>query len=329
MATATTSSAITKDKLLWMYETMVLIRKFEEQARREQDSGRLRGTHSAIGQEAVPTGICAHLKDTDFVLGNHRSHHHCIAKGVDVNEMMAELLGKVTGTNRGKGGTMHIADITKGMLGANGVVGSNIPVATGVGLSAKTRKTDQVSVVFFGDGAAQQGSLHESINLAAIWKLPVIYVCENNRYAESTPFEYSVAGGSIANRAAGYGVPGVTVDGQNVLDMYEVGGEAVRRARAGEGPTLIEAQTYRYFGHYGADNPLGYRSKEEQDHYMSKDCIRQMRKHLTESKFATGAELDAIDKDCHTRIEAATKFGVDSPFPDLDELTTDVYIKYP
>jgi pyruvate dehydrogenase E1 component alpha subunit len=328
MATTTARGAIPKQKLIWMYETMVLIRRFEEQARREQDSGRLRGTHSAIGQEAVPVGICAHLRDDDFVLGNHRSHHHCIAKGVDVNEMMAELLGKVTGTNRGKGGTMHIADMNKGMLGANGVVGSNIPVATGVGLSAKVRKTDQVSVVFFGDGAAQQGSLHESLNLAAIWKLPVLFVCENNRYAESTPFEYSVAGGSVANRAAGYGIPGVTVDGQNVLDMYEVGGEAVRRARAGEGPTLIEAQTYRYFGHYGADNPLGYRTKEEQEYYMAKDCVARMRKHLLDNKSATEAELNAIDKKCADAIVAATKFAVDSPFPKLDELTTDVYIKY-
>ena len=329
MATAKTSSAISKDKLIWLYETMMLIRKFEEQAKREADQGRILGTHSAIGQEAVPTGICAHLGSKDFVLGTHRSHHHCIAKGVDINEMMAELLGKVTGTNRGKGGTMHIADISKGMLGANGVVGSNIPVATGVGLSAKTRKTDQVSVVFFGDGAAQQGSLHESLNLAAIWKLPVIYVCENNRYAESTPFEYSVAGGSVANRAAGYDIPGVTVDGQNVLDMYEVGGEAVRRARAGEGPTLIEAKTYRYFGHFGADNPLGYRSKEEQDRYMSKDCIKQMRTHLVGNNFATDEELDAIDSKCQQRVEDATKFGVDSPYPDLDELTKDVYLNYP
>ena len=329
MATTTVTGTISKQKLIWMYETMVLIRRFEEQARREQDSGRLRGTHSAIGQEAVPVGICAHLRDDDFVLGNHRSHHHCIAKGVGVNEMMAELLGKATGTNRGKGGTMHIADMNKGMLGANGVVGSNIPVATGVGLSARVRKTDQVSVVFFGDGAAQQGSLHESLNLAAIWKLPVLFVCENNRYAESTPFEYSVAGGSIANRAAGYGIPGVTVDGQSIMDMYEVGGEAVRRARAGEGPTLIEAQTYRYFGHYGADNPLGYRTKEEQDYYMAKDCIARMRKHLTENKFATEAELTAIEKKCTDAIVAAAKFAVDSPFPNLDELTTDVYLKYP
>ena len=324
----TTQTEVTKEKLLWMYKTMVLIRRFEEQARREQDSGRLRGTHSSIGQEAVPTGICAHLRDDDFVLGTHRSHHHCIAKGVDINEMMAELLGKATGTNKGKGGTMHIADITKGMLGANGVVGSNIPVATGVALSAKVRGTDGVSVVFFGDGAANQGSLHEAMNLAGVWKLPVLFVCENNRYAESTPFEYSVAGQSVANRAAGYGMPGVTADGQNVLNMYEIGGEAVKRARAGEGPTLIEAMTYRYFGHFGADDPLGYRTKEEEDYYRSKDCIKQMREYLLENDAANAGELDAIDAKCVDDVAAATKFAVDSPFPEPEEIYTDVYVSY-
>ncbi len=245
----TAQGAIPKEKLTWMYKTMVLIRRFEEQAKREADQGRILGTHSAIGEEAVPTGICAHLRDTDYVLGNHRSHHHCIAKGVGVKEMMAELLGKSTGTNGGKGGTMHIADATKGMLGANGVVGSNIPVATGCALAAKVQGRDDVSVVFFGDGASSQGSLHEAMNLASIWDLGVIFICENNRYAESTPFEYSVAGGSVSNRAAGYAMPGVTVDGQDVMEMYEVAGEAVARARRGEGPTLIEAQTYRYHGH--------------------------------------------------------------------------------
>lgn len=203
------------EQFLWMYETMVTIRRFEEQSKREADAGKLRGMHFAIGQEAVPTGMCAHLTDNDYILGTHRSHHHCIAKGVDLKEMMAELLGKATGTNKGKGGTMHIADINKGMLGANGVVGSNIPVVTGAGLSAKMQGTKlySVSVVFFGDGASNQGSLHEAMNLVFIWKLPTVFLCENNRYAESTPFEYSVAGGSIANRAVGYDMPGVLVDG--------------------------------------------------------------------------------------------------------------------
>ena len=319
---------INRDSLLWMYQTMVTIRRFEEQSKREADAGKLRGMHSSVGQEAVPTGICAHLDEKDYVLGTHRSHHHCIAKGLDLDQMMAELLGKSTGTGKGKGGTMHIADIERGMLGANGVVGSNIPVATGVALTAKVKGTNQVSVVFFGDGASSQGVLHESMNLASIWKLPVIFVCENNRYAESTPFEYSVAGGSVSSRADGYGMPGVTVDGQSVLDIYEVGKEAVSRARSGGGPTLIEAQTYRYMGHFGADNPLGYRSEEEQKFYMDRDCIVQARAYILDGSYANEEELDEIDSDCLEAVSKATKYANDSPFPDPDELTEDVYVSY-
>ena len=323
-----TYSELNKDTFLWMYRTMVTIRTFEEQSRREADAGKLRGMHSSIGQEAVPTGICAHLRDDDYVLGTHRSHHHCIAKGVDLSEMMAELLGKSTGTNKGKGGTMHIADINKGMLGANGVVGSNIPVATGVGLSAKVRGTDQVSVVFFGDGASSQGVLHESMNLASIWKLPVLFVCENNRYAESTPFEFTVAGASVANRAAGYDMPGVSVDGQDVIEMHEVAAEAVARARNGDGPTLIEAQTYRYQGHFGADDPLGYRTQEEEDYYEARDCLARMEAHLVDNGFATESELRAIDEECRQAVTDATRFADESPFPDPEELMTDVYVNY-
>ena len=326
---ATGISAPSREKLLWMYQTMVTIRRFEEQSKREADAGKLRGMHSSAGQEAVPTGICAHLRNEDYVLGTHRSHHHCIAKGVSVNEMMAELLGKATGTNSGKGGTMHIADINKGMLGANGVVGSNIPVATGAALSAKLKGTDNVSVVFFGDGAVGQGSLHESMNLAGIWKLPVVFVCENNRYAESTPFEYAVSGGSVANRAAGYDIPGVLVDGQSVLDMYEVGGEAIARARSGEGPSLIEAQTYRYEGHFGADNTLLYRTEEEEAFYHSRDCIDMFRAHLLESGVAAEEDLQELDEKALAVVNAAVKFADESPFPDPEELFTDVYVSYP
>ena len=319
---------INKDSVIWMYEKMFTIRRFEEQARREADAGKLRGIHSSIGQEAVPTGVCAHLRDEDFVLGTHRSHHHCIAKGVDLNEMMAELLGKSTGTGNGKGGTMHIADINKGMLGANGIVGSNIPVATGVALTAKVKGTDNVSVVFFGDGASSQGALHEAMNLASIWKLPVLFVCENNRYAESTPFEYSVAGGSVSNRADGYGIPGVTVDGQAVLDVFEVAKEAVGRARAGEGPTLIEAQTYRYLGHAGHDDPLTYRSEEEQEYYMNRDCIVTFKKYILDSSLADEDELAQIEKNCDSAIATSVKFADDSPYPSDDALMEDVYTTY-
>ena len=323
---ATTSTALDHETLLWMYETMVLIRRFEEQSKREANAGKLRGMHSSIGQEAVPTGISAHLRQDDYALGTHRSHHHCIAKGVDLNEMMAELMGKSTGTNKGKGGTMHIADITKGMLGANGVVGSNIPVAVGAALSAQVQGKDSVSVVYFGDGAVNQGSLHESMNLASIWKLPVIFVCENNRYAESTPSEYSIAGESVAKRAAGYDMPGVRADGQSALEMWEVGGEAVRRARAGEGPSLIEAMTYRYDGHFGADDPLTYRTQEEEDYYEGRDCIEQLRNHILDTGKATEADLAALDEKAVVAVTGASKFADESPFPSPEELTTDVYV---
>ena len=319
---------INKDSVIWMYEKMFTIRRFEEQARREADAGKLRGIHSSIGQEAVPTGVCAHLRDEDFVLGTHRSHHHCIAKGVDLNEMMAELFGKSTGTGNGKGGTMHIADINKGMLGANGIVGSNIPVATGVALTAKVKGTDNVSVVVFGDGASSQGALHDALHLASIWKRPVLFVCENNRYAESTPFEYSVAGGSVSNRADGYGIPGVTVDGQAVLDVFEVAKEAVGRARAGEGPTLIEAQTYRYLGHAGHDDPLTYRSEEEQEYYMNRDCIATFKKYILDSSFANENELGEIENNCEAAIATSVKFADDSPYPSDDALIEDVYTTY-
>jgi pyruvate dehydrogenase E1 component alpha subunit len=324
----TIHSELNAETVLWMYSTMVTIRRFEEQSRRESDAGKLRGMHSSVGQEAVPTGICAHLRDDDYVLGTHRSHHHCIAKGVDLSEMMAELMGKSTGTNKGKGGTMHIADITKGMLGANGVVGSNIPVATGVALSASVRGTDQVSVVFFGDGASSQGVLHESMNLASIWKLPTLFVCENNRYAEATPFEYVVAGGSISNRAAGYNMPGVMVDGQSALEIFEVAGEAVARARKGEGPTLIEAQTYRYMGHFGADDPLGYRTEEEEAHYRERDCILQLAAHIIEAGYADEEQLQKLDEEAQERVTQAVSFANDSPFPEPSALNEDVYVSY-
>ena len=327
---ATMKSSLDNKGMLWLYQTMVTVRQFEQRAQREADSGKpIRGIHSSAGQEAVAAGVCAHLRQGDYVLGTHRSHHHCLAKGVDMSKMMAELMGKNTGTNKGKGGSMHIADIEVGMLGANGVVGSNVPVATGVALSAKVRGTDQVSVVFFGDGGANQGSLHESMNLAAIWKLPVIFVCENNRYAESTPVEYALAGGSVWRRAAGYDMPGAEVDGQDVLTVYDVAEEAVRRARSGEGPTLIEALTYRYGGHYGADNTMAYRTREEEEYYRSRDCIETFKKQLIESENVTMEELEAIDQGVLKALDEAVRFADDSPWPGPEELEADVYVSYP
>ena len=322
------SIEIPKTTLLWMYEKMLTIRLFETQANREADAGKLLGMHSSIGQEAVPTGICSQLQSNDYVLGTHRSHHHCIAKGVELKSMMAELLGIATGTNKGKGGTMHIADINKGMLGANGVVGSNIPVATGVALSAKIKNTSQVTVVFFGDGASSQGSLPESMNLASIWDLPIIFVCENNRYAESTPYEYAVAGKSVADRAAGYKMPGISVDGQSAMDMYEVSKTAIERARKGKGPTLIEAKTYRYKGHFGADNPLTYRSEDEENYYKDRDCIERLKNYLLLNEITNQEKLDLIYEKSLTAVDEATAFANESPFPSSEELFSDVYVSY-
>ena len=308
-----------KEKCLWMYRTMVTIRRFEEQAKREQDSGRIRGIHSAIGQEAVATGLCASLRPDDYLLGHHRGHGHGIVKGLDLGEMMAELLGKITGTNAGKGGSMHIADASKGMLGATGVIGSNIPVAVGCALAAKIKDTDQVSMVFFGDGGSSQGSLHEAMNIASIWDLPVVFVCENNRYAISTPAEYAIAGGSVANRANGYDMPGV-------MEMFEVGAAAVDRARQGLGPSLIEALTYRTHGHGGFENPLNYRTSEEQEYYQNRDCIKQMHEYIRVNEFASENELSEVSDQATELVKTATKFANESPYPPAGDLMKHNYV---
>src|SRR5438067_3707401 len=232
---------LSRDKALWIYERMTLIREFENRIAGLFAAGQLAGfLHFYAGEEAVAVGVCANLNDDDFITSTHRGHGHCIAKEVDVNEMMAELYGKATGSCRGKGGSMHIADVSKGMLGANGIVGGGAPLAVGAGLTAKINGSGQVAVCFFGDGASNQGAFHEAANLAAIWKLPVLFVCENNGYAEATPATYSVSVVDIAKRAEAYNIPGFVVDGQDVFAVYEATGEAVKRARNGEGPTLLE-----------------------------------------------------------------------------------------
>ncbi|MBI4234169.1 MAG: thiamine pyrophosphate-dependent dehydrogenase E1 component subunit alpha [Chloroflexi bacterium] len=321
---------ITREKLLWMYRTMATIRSFEERALLEVTSRRtFGGAHSSAGQEAVPTGICAHLTEQDSIASTHRGHGHCIAKGVDPRQMMAELFGRVTGTNKGKGGSMHIADMSKGMLGANGVVGASIPVAVGAALKARVMGEDNVAVAFFGDGASNQGILHESMNLAAIWKLPVLFVCENNQYAESTPAEYALAGNSVANRAPGYGMPASVVDGMDVLAVYDAAGEAVGRARAGQGPTLLECKTYRYYGHYAGDNPRTYRSEEEERAWRDRDPLLVFRQRVAGERLLAPAELDAVDREVAELMEEAVRFADASPLPPPEELYTDVYVSYP
>jgi TPP-dependent pyruvate/acetoin dehydrogenase alpha subunit len=320
---------INKDKLLWMYERMRLIREFEERLHMDFAAGKIPGfVHLYAGEEAVAVGVCANLNDDDFITSTHRGHGHCIAKGVDVKAMMAEIYGKATGACKGKGGSMHIADVSKGMLGANGIVGGGPPLACGAGLTAKVKGTSQVTVCFFGDGASNQGTTLEGMNLAGIWKLPVIFVCENNGYAETTSPDYSVSGRDIAARARGFGMPSVAVDGLDVFAMYEAANEAIRRTRRGEGPSFIEAQTYRYFGHFEGDT-IRYRTKEEEERYRSRDCIRRFRATVMEQKLLTEAELDAVDRRVAETIEEAVQFADQSPFPAPQDVLTDVYVSYP
>lgn len=320
---------ISKEKLLWMYKTMRLIREFEERLHVDFAAGKIPGfVHLYAGEEAVATGVCANLTDEDFITSTHRGHGHCIAKGVDVKGMMAEIHGKATGSCNGKGGSMHIADVNKGMLGANGIVGGGPPLACGAGLTAKVKGTNQVTVCFFGDGASNQGTTMEGLNLAGIWKLPVIFVCENNGYAETTSPAYSVSGQDIAARARGFGMPSVAVDGLDVFAIYEAVHEAVKRARSGDGPTFIEAQTYRYYGHFEGDT-IQYRDKEEEEQYRARDCLNRFRKVVTEQGLLTEAELAAIDEETKQTIQAAVEFAEESPLPEPAETLTNVYVDFP
>ena len=315
---------------LKLYTTMTTIRHFEERGIPETGQrGVSASIHSSAGQEAVATGVCANLTDEDYIGSTHRGHGHCIAKGVDPKLMMAELFGRATGPNKGKGGSMHISDMSKGMLGTNGVVGASIPLALGAALTSKIKKLGRVAVAFFGDGGSSQGVTHESMNLASIWKLPVIFLCENNGYAMSTPAEYAVSITHIADRAQGYDMPGVHVDGMDVFAVYDATAQAVARARAGEGPTLIECQTYRFYGHTVFDNPLSYRSKEEEDHWRARDPLKLFREAVLPQGDITAEELDQIDAEAVTLMEEAVKFADESPLPEPVELYDDVYVNYP
>ena len=322
---------ISKNKLAWLYTTMYRIRRFEETMLEQTLKGNAMGvTHSSDGQEAGPTGVCAHLTEKDWIGSTHRGHGHCIAKGLDTKKMMAEIMGKATGHCKGKGGSMHIADFSKGMLGANAIVGASIPLAVGAALTAKYRglEKESIGVAFFGDGATSQGILHESMNLATVWKLPVIFVCENNHYAEATPVEYAVSITDIADRASSYSMPGVVVDGMDVFAVYDAAGEAVKRARNGEGPSLLELKTYRYHGHFHADVPENYRTKNEETSWKDRDPIETFRNRVIKLNQFTDQELEAIRKEIDSEMIEAVEFGLNSPMPDLDELYKDVYVNY-
>ena len=320
-----------RDTLLKLYRTMKTIRDFEERGIPETGQrGMSASVHSSAGQEAVPTGVCANLTDDDYIGSTHRGHGHCIAKGVDPKGMMAELFGRSTGPNKGKGGSMHIADMSKGMLGTNGIVAGSVPLAVGAALTSKLKYGHQrVAVAFFGDGGANQGVLHECMNLASVWKLPVIFCCENNGYAESTPVEYALSTSRVSDRAAGYDMPGIHVDGMDVFAVYDSAREAIARARAGEGPSLLECRTYRYYGHTVFDNPLSYRTKEEEDYWWGRDPLKLFRETVVPQGEISAEELDAIDTEVAALMEEAVKFADESPLPEPYELYEDVYVDYP
>lgn len=322
-------TALTKDKLLDAYRMMRTIRDFEERVHDEFAKGGIPGfVHLYAGEEASATGICMHLNDQDRIASTHRGHGHCIAKGVDVMGMMAEIYGKATGSCKGKGGSMHIADLEKGMLGANGIVGGGPPLICGVGLSHKLRGTDGVGIAFFGDGGSNQGTTLESMNLATVWNLPCIFVVENNGYAEATSSKWSVSCDSYADRAAGFGMPGVTVDGHDFFAVYEAAGELIKRARSGAGPSLLEVKLNRYYGHFEGDAQT-YRVEDEVKKLREeRDCLMLFRERVTKSDQLSHAELDEIDQEIASLIDDSVKQAEAAPEPALEELLTDVYITY-
>lgn len=308
-----------------LYRKMLEIRRFEDTVFDLFGKNLIPGTiHLYAGEEAVAAGVCANLRQDDYLTSTHRGHGHCIAKGAQLDRVMAEIFGKKTGYCKGKGGSMHIADFSVGMLGATAVVGAGIPIATGAGLSIKLRGTDQVAACFFGDGASNQGTFHEGINLAAVWGLPVVYVCENNLYAMGTRQSAVMRIQDIADRAASYGIPGVTVDGNDVLAVYHAAKDAVKRARAGEGPTLLECKTYRRRGHSRFD-PAAYRPEAEAAAWLARDPLLRFRTQLLETEALPLAEITRVEAEVAAAIDAAVQFAMKSPYPAPEEALDDVY----
>ena len=323
-------STLNTDQLLHAYRVMRTIRAFEERLHVEFATGEIPGfVHLYAGEEASAAGVMAHLRDDDCIASTHRGHGHCIAKGVDVHGMMAEIYGKKTGVCQGKGGSMHIADLEKGMLGANGIVGAGAPLAAGAALAAKLKGSDAVAVAFFGDGGSNEGAVFEAMNLASVWNLPCLFVAENNGYAEATAANWSVACDHIADRAAGFGMPGVTVDGFDFFAVHEAAGAAIERARAGEGPSLIEVKLTRYYGHFEGDAQT-YRDPDEVKHYReTRDCLKQFRERTCHAGLLSASDLDAIDAEVEARIEDAVQRAKNDPKPEPDDLLRDVYVSYP
>lgn len=321
--------SLSKNRLLKMYQDMVRIRYFENQITDVYSKGLMPGlAHLYIGEEAIAVGVCANLTKRDFATSTHRGHGHLIAQGADLKKIMAEVLGKETGYCKGKGGSMHIMDVTKGILGANGIVGAGIPIATGSAYSAKVRGTDQVTAAFFGDAASNQGTFHESINMAAAWKLPVVYVCENNLYGISVDIRKVTAIKDLATRAKAYNIPGIVVDGNDVLEVYRITKKAIEQARKGEGPTLIECKTYRFKGHHVGDPGLIYRLEKERQEWMEHCPIKTFRERLIKEKIAYEEELTSVEKDTKKMIKEAVDFAVQSPYPEEKEAYDDLFIEW-
>lgn len=313
------------EKLIFLYKQMLLIRYFEEEVQRSVEKKLFHGTtHLCIGQEAVAVGVCSQLKTGDKITSTHRGHGHSIAMGADINKMMAEIFGKVTGYCKGKGGSMHIADVEAGNLGSNGIVGGGIPIAVGAALSAQLGKRKDVIICFFGDGATNEGSFHESLNIASIWKLPVVFVCENNKYGMSSAISDMVNIDQLSKRADAYGIPGVTIDGNDLIEVMNSAEEAITRARNGEGPTLIEAETYRYNGHSKSDKQL-YRTIEEVTAHQMDDPIERYERVLRNRGLLSDEMVDHIQYDMIQKVKDATAFAIESAEPDIMELFTDVY----
>ena len=323
------SSSLTREGLLQAYRTMRTIREFEERLHVDFATGEIPGfVHLYAGEEASATGICMHLNRDDYIASTHRGHGHCIAKGVDPVGMMAEIWGKATGTCKGKGGSMHIADLDVGMLGANGIVGGGGPLICGTALASKIRGENNVGVCFFGDGASNQGTIFEAMNLAAVWKLPVIFVGENNGYAEATASNFSVACENIADRASAFGMPGVIADGFDFFAVHEAAGEAIKRAREGGGPTLLEVKLSRYYGHFEGDQQTYRAPGEVQKLRETKDCLMQFARRVTSRGELTMAELEAIDVEVKTLIDASVVKAKADPLPKPEDLMADVYVSY-
>jgi TPP-dependent pyruvate/acetoin dehydrogenase alpha subunit len=323
------SSPLTRESLLQAYRTMRTIREFEERVHVDFATGEIPGfVHLYAGEEASATGICMHLNRDDYIASTHRGHGHCIAKGVDPIGMMAEIWGKRTGTCKGKGGSMHIADLEVGMLGANGIVGGGGPLICGTALASKLRGSNNVGVCFFGDGASNQGTIFEAMNLAAVWKLPVIFVGENNGYAEATSSNFSVACENIADRASAFGMPGVITDGFDFFAVHEAAGEAIKRAREGGGPTLLEVKLSRYYGHFEGDQQTYRAPGEVQKLRETKDCLMQFARRVTSRGELSMAELEAIDVEVKTMIDASVVKAKADPLPLPEDLMADVYVSY-